>query len=102
MIDMFGHLIHIDYGFCMGMCVGHEFTMERAPFKLTEEYVEVMDGPNSDCYKEFVHLFVEGLKAARQNSQIALGLVEIMMYRSNYPCFFGFAVRWWSSFTRIP
>ena len=89
MIDMFGHLIHIDYGFCMGMCVGHEFTMERAPFKLTEEYVEVMGGPNSDCYKEFVHLFVEGLKAARQNSQIALGLVEIMMYQSNYPCFSG-------------
>jgi hypothetical protein len=89
MIDMFGHLIHIDYGFCMGMCVGHEFTMELAPFKLTEEYVEVMGGPNSDCYKEFVHLFVEGLKAARKNSQIALGLVEIMMYKSNYPCFSG-------------
>ena len=76
MIDMRGHLIHIDYGFCMGMCVGHEFTMERAPFKLTEEYVEVMGGPNSECYEEFQRLFVEGIKEARNKCQIALGLVE--------------------------
>ena len=26
---------------------------------------------------------------ARRHSQIALGLVEIMMYKSNYPCFSG-------------
>lgn len=89
MIDMYGHLIHIDYGFCMGMCVGHEFTMERAPFKLTEEYIEVMDGIGSECYKEFEDLFVEGIKEARNKCQIALGLVEIMMFKSNYPCFSG-------------
>lgn len=89
MIDMRGHLIHIDYGFCMGMCVGHEFTMERAPFKLTEEYVEVMGGVGSDSYNEFCKLFVEGMMEARNKCQIALGLVEIMMYQSNYPCFSG-------------
>jgi len=89
MIDMRGHLVHIDYGFCMGMCVGHEFTMERAPFKLTEEYVEVMGGANSEVYQEFKRLFVEGLVEARNKCQIALGLVEIMMYQSNYPCFSG-------------
>ena len=89
MIDMRGHLIHIDYGFCMGMCVGHEATMERAPFKMTEEFVAVMGGPGDECYKEFQRLFVAGMKEARSKCQIALGLVEIMMYRSNYPCFSG-------------
>ena len=89
MIDMRGHLIHIDYGFCMGMCVGHEFTMERAPFKLTEEYVELMGGSDGEAYKEFQRLFVEGMIEARSKCQIALGLVEIMMYQSNYPCFSG-------------
>ena len=89
MIDMRGHLVHIDYGFCMGMCVGHEFTMERAPFKLTEEYVEVMGGANSEVYQEFKRIFVEGMVEARNKCQIALGLVEIMMYQSNYPCFSG-------------
>jgi phosphatidylinositol kinase/protein kinase (PI-3 family) len=63
--------------------------MERAPFKFTKEYVEVMGGMKDPCYKEFERLFVEGFKAARANSQIALGLVEIMMYQSNYPCFTG-------------
>jgi hypothetical protein len=89
MIDTRGHLIFIDFGFAMGMAPGHEFSMERAPFKFTKEYLEVMDGPNSACYKEFKRIFVEGFKAARANSQIALGLVEIMMYKSNYPCFSG-------------
>jgi len=89
MIDMRGHLVHIDYGFCMGMCVGHEFTMERAPFKLTEEYVQVMDGTDGEAYQEFQKLFVEGMIEARSKCQIALGLVEIMMYQSNYPCFSG-------------
>jgi phosphatidylinositol 4-kinase len=89
MIDTRGHLIFIDFGFAMGMAPGHEFSMERAPFKFTKEFVEVMGGVDDPCYKEFERLFIEGFKAARKNSQIALGLVEIMMYKSNYPCFSG-------------
>jgi phosphatidylinositol 4-kinase len=90
MIDTRGHLIHIDFGFAMGMAPGHEFCFERAPFKLTKEYVDVMGGPDSECYGEFKRLFAAGFKEARNSSQIALGLVEIMMYKSNYPCFSGF------------
>jgi phosphatidylinositol 4-kinase A len=89
MIDTRGHLIFIDFGFAMGMAPGHEFSMERAPFKFTKEYVDVMDGLGSECYAEFERLFVAGLLEARKNSQIALGLVEIMMFKSNYPCFTG-------------
>mmetsp|Transcript_6258 Transcript_6258/g.15485 ORF Transcript_6258/g.15485 Transcript_6258/m.15485 type:complete len:1206 (-) Transcript_6258:200-3817(-) len=89
MIDTRGYLIHIDFGFCLGMNVAHEFTFERAPFKLTEEYVEVMGGTNGEAYKEFQRLFVEGMIEARSKCRIALGLVEIMMHKSNYPCFSG-------------
>jgi hypothetical protein len=89
MIDNLGHLIFIDFGFAMGMAPGHEFSFERAPFKLTQDYVDVMGGLDSDCFKEFRKLFVKGFLEARQNSLIALGLVEIMMYKSNYPCFTG-------------
>ena len=89
MIDTRGHLIFIDFGFALGMAPGHEFSMERAPFKLTKEYIEVMDGVGSECYKEFERLFVAGFEEARKNYQIALGLVEIMMFKSNYPCFSG-------------
>ncbi|GKY98038.1 hypothetical protein MPSEU_000761900 [Mayamaea pseudoterrestris] len=89
MIDTRGHLINIDFGFAMGMRPGNGFSFERAPFKLTKEYVQVMGGIKSGCYKEFERLFVAGFEEARKNSQIALGLVEIMMYKSNYPCFSG-------------
>eukprot|EP00574_Skeletonema_japonicum_P005933 CAMPEP_0201715824 /NCGR_PEP_ID=MMETSP0593-20130828/1920_1 /ASSEMBLY_ACC=CAM_ASM_000672 /TAXON_ID=267983 /ORGANISM="Skeletonema japonicum, Strain CCMP2506" /LENGTH=1039 /DNA_ID=CAMNT_0048205431 /DNA_START=149 /DNA_END=3268 /DNA_ORIENTATION=- len=89
MIDTRGHIIHIDFGFAFGMAPGHEWSMERAPFKLTKDYIDVMGGPNSEGFKEFQKLFVDGLKAARSNSLNALGLVEIMMYKSNYPCFSG-------------
>lgn len=89
MIDTKGHLVHIDFGFVMGMNVAHEFTFERSPFKLTPEYVEVMGGPRSKCFQEFKKLFVAGFKEARKNAQLALGLVEIMMFQSNFPCFSG-------------
>lgn len=89
MIDVRGRLIFIDFGFAMGMAPGHEFSFERAPFKLTKDYIDVMGGINSECFAEFKRLFVAGFEASRANSQIALGLVEIMMYKSNYPCFSG-------------
>lgn len=89
MIDVRGRLIFIDFGFAMGMAPGHEFSFERAPFKLTQDYIDVMGGTNSACFAEFKRLFLAGFEAARANSQIALGLVEIMMYKSNYPCFSG-------------
>jgi len=89
MIDTRGHVIHIDFGFAFGMAPGHEWSFERAPFKLTQDYVDVMGGIGSESFKEFSTLFVNGFKAARSNSLTALGLVEIMMYKSNYPCFTG-------------
>jgi len=89
MIDTRGHLVFIDFGFAMGMAPGHEFSFERAPFKLTLEYIDVMGGINSEGFKEFKRLFIAGFEEARKNSLIALGLVEIMMYKSNYPCFTG-------------
>ena len=89
MIDTRGHIIHIDFGFAFGMAPGHEWSFERAPFKLTNDYIDIMGGTTSECFAEFRKLFVDGFKAARSNSLTALGLVEIMMYKSNYPCFTG-------------
>jgi len=89
MIDVRGRLIFIDFGFAMGMAPGHEFSFEWPPFKLTQDYLDVMGGQKSKCFTEFKRLFVDGFMAARENSQIAVGLVEIMMYKSNYPCFSG-------------
>ena len=89
MINTKGQIIHIDFGFAFGMAPGHEWSFERAPFKLTQEYVDVLDGYGSPKFRQFTNLIVQGFMAARASSQIALGLVEIMMHRSNFPCFTG-------------
>merc|ERR1712100_98591 len=60
MIDVRGRLIHIDFGFAMGMAPGHECSFERAPFKLTQDYIDVMGGADSPCFAEFKRLFVAG------------------------------------------
>jgi hypothetical protein len=41
MMDTKGHLIHIDFGFVFGIAPGKKFSMETAPWKLTEEMVDV-------------------------------------------------------------
>lgn len=89
MISIQGHLVFIDFGFAMGMAPGHAFSLEKAPFKLVQEYIDVMGGEKSACFEEFKRLFVAGFVAARKKAQIALGLIEIMMYKSNFPCFSG-------------
>lgn len=41
MIDTQGHIIHIDFGFVFGLAPGKAFSMERAPWKLTQEMADV-------------------------------------------------------------
>ena len=55
MIDTRGRLIFIDFGFAMGLAPGHEFYIERAPFKFTQ--------PNLLIFlKTVFHLDVKVLK----------------------------------------
>lgn len=51
---------------------------EQSPFKLTPEFVEVMDGPDSELFMEFRKLLVSGLKAARKQQDRIVNIVEIM------------------------
>jgi hypothetical protein len=41
MINNVGHVIHIDFGFVFGLAPGKAFSMEKAPWKLTDEMAEV-------------------------------------------------------------
>ena len=44
-----GHYFHIDFGFCLGHSTGKQIggLVECSPFKLTEEYIELLDGRGS-------------------------------------------------------
>ena len=53
MLDKEGHIIHIDFGFLLTNAPGKAYNFERAPFKLTTEFVDVMGGVHSEYFKRF-------------------------------------------------
>jgi phosphatidylinositol 4-kinase len=87
LLDTEGHLIHIDYGFILGIAPGGSFSIETAPFKLTPEMVEVMGGVDGALFDEFAALFAGGFFALQLNVERIMALVEIMAEQSRYPCF---------------
>lgn len=46
-------MIHIDFGFILGMAPGGNFALENCPFKLPTEYVDVIGGLESQVTRCF-------------------------------------------------
>lgn len=88
LMDSEGHLIHVDFGFMLSNTPGN-VCFETAPFKLTREYLEVMDGESSALFSYFKLLVVKGFLEIRKYAQRLLLLVEIMSHDSQMPCFQG-------------
>lgn len=64
MIDIEGHLMHIDFGFLLSNAPGKGIQLEKkAPFKLTHELVEVLGGKKSKKFREFRELMRLGFMA---------------------------------------
>ena len=55
-----GYIIQFDFGFLLSLAPGGSFSLETAPFKLTEETVEVLGGFESQLFGEFVKGFTSG------------------------------------------
>lgn len=55
--------------------------MERAAFKFTAEYLEVLGGKDSVMYEEFIVMFTKGLQAARKYATVTITMMEIMMFK---------------------
>lgn len=78
MIESSGYLVHIDFGNVLASAV----KFEKAPWKLTEEFVELMGGDKSKMFKNYVDLIVQGLLAVRKHYERILLLVEMTMTTS--------------------
>ncbi|CAM9139646.1 unnamed protein product [Choristocarpus tenellus] len=78
MIDKRGHIIHIDFGFILGSSPGI-WKHETAPFKLTQEYVDIMGGPTSEKWDRFRELFLAGFKAVQCHLEEIEALVWAMV-----------------------
>uniref|UniRef100_A0A8R1HZJ3 1-phosphatidylinositol 4-kinase n=1 Tax=Caenorhabditis japonica TaxID=281687 RepID=A0A8R1HZJ3_CAEJA len=86
LLDMEGHLIHIDYGFWLSSSPKN-LGFETAPFKLTSEIIEVMGGVDSDMFLYYKSLLLRGIMAARKHYRRIVSLAEIMSTGSKMQCF---------------
>lgn len=68
LIDSEGHIIHIDFGFLLSIAPGGSFSVETAPFKLTEEMVDVLGGLNSPLFGDFITAFTKVMKPSSSSS----------------------------------
>ncbi|CAI5739695.1 unnamed protein product [Hyaloperonospora brassicae] len=84
-----GRIIHIDFGFILGIAPGGMFSVEDAPFKLTKEMVDVMGGVGSTGYAHFRHCLVKGFVALRKYSSEITALLQTTGQHSPFPCFHG-------------
>ena len=89
LIDDKGHLIHIDFGFMLSNAPGKGLKFERAPFKLTNELVDVMGGTNTKYFNSFRKLLWSGFNALVEHYEKILILVEMMYcgHGNKLPCF---------------
>jgi len=78
LLDTAGHLVHIDFGFLLGSAPGGAFSIETAPFKLTEEMVAVLGGPRSRLFADFVCRFTCGFLALQRAHDRVLATVELL------------------------
>ena len=90
LLDMNGNIIHIDFGFILGISPGN-MNFETAPFKLTAEYVDILDGEESPLFDYYKALMVKGFMAARKHYETFETIVYSMANggNSNMPCFAG-------------
>lgn len=77
LIDGQGHIIHIDFGFMLSNSPG-SLGFEMAPFKLTQEYIDILGGTLSELFEEFRNLMKDTFLALRKHHERIITLVEIM------------------------
>lgn len=83
-----GAIIHIDFGFLFTNTPGRNMNFERAPFKLTDEFVQLMDGARSATFNSFRRRCIKAYMSARKNRTKIILLVEMMMTgNEDLPCF---------------
>ncbi len=86
MLDKSGHIIHIDFGFILGISPGHNLGFEVSPFKLSQEMIEVMGGRDSEIYRRFTVLTIQAFLATRLVMEPILSIVSAYA-DADLPCF---------------
>lgn len=87
LLDRSGNLIHIDFGFMLSNSPGY-VGFESAPFKLTADYLDLLEGMGSERWLKLKDLLTQGLLALRKHSDQLISLLESLLHNSSLPCFY--------------
>lgn len=88
LLDNRGHLVHIDFGFMFSNSPGG-VGFESAPFKLTQDYIDIMGGPDSTMFEYFKSLLNKAFYEVRKHLDDIISMIEIMFKDTQFPCFKG-------------
>jgi hypothetical protein len=88
LIDSYGHIIHIDFGFCLNVSPGG-ISFETAPFKFTKDYIDIIGGLESPMFYFFKILLFKAFDVFKKFSEEFWNLLEIMK-TSEISCFKNF------------
>lgn len=91
LIDHKGHIVHIDFGFVLTQYPGG-ISFENAPFKFTEEYLDILGGTNGLTFFYFKKLLFEAFNIFKKFSEELWCLFELMK-SSEIPCFRSFDMK---------
>ena len=80
LLDSQGHLIHIDFGFFLQNSPGG-MGFEAAPFKLSQEYMDILGGHESTMFLYFKTLLVRGLFEVRKHMDELIVMIQIMAHK---------------------
>lgn len=72
-----GSLPDIDFGFLLSNSPG-SLGFEAAPFKLPQDYIDILGGFEGEKYAEFKALFKRSFRDARKHAERIITLVELM------------------------
>ena len=90
LLDIEGHIVHIDFGFLLSNAPGKGVKLETVPFKLTQEMIAVLGGQDSSKFDDFRKRMARGFIALQENAEKIIILVEMMLNgQSDLPCFIG-------------
>ena len=86
LIDEYGHIVHIDFGFILSISPGGNMRFERPGFKLTKEMIDVMGKDDSEAFEYFKELVIKGYFAIRDHSESFISLIATMQ-DAGFTCF---------------